>query len=628
MPARTGHTTYVPGRGATTVKTKKSGKQVKTFQGKPSAAPAGTTVVPEATTATAPTVEVKPSGKVLTRNYRRQKTAEAQLRRQKRSSQRVQKIVSIAKSHAQKPAAPKLPPIKAYTPPKLPVAAHARSLPGPTNVKKTVPVKDYTRQIQGFKPTGPTPEIRQQEVQDNKAFYREQQGLERKTGKQGSLPTGPKLKGTQQERQQARKRVQQTKRVLKKARGSDGSVEGEVGSTLLNHGMNRIAAAGTIGNSKQEASPEMSTTITDASGQNGGLFGFTAEPVSLNNLKEYAASKGKDWTNPRVQTRFMLEHLDPGTKARMNAAASPQEAAVIFQNEFERPGEPMQSNREAFAAEAATSNAFGKSNPKAVANYKAAVKEAKELGLKVSPRGVNVGPPPKKVVTRFKAIKASANALEAMDVPYVYGGGHNGGMPDPSEGLDCSSSTVYLLNKAGVKTPNITSGEFGNYFPSGPGAVTIFYNPEHVFLKIGDKYFGTSVGDSGAGGLGYHGAPSESYLAQYNVAHVPGLGRKQALQLGFKPGSLTGASPSSFPGMSFSPSGTTATITEGTVTKGKQAKSSKLPIKVDPLKKAKQTLHQLKSLGAGVGQAAATEAEPTKASGLATLERKYGPAAV
>lgn len=200
-------------------------------------------------------------------------------------------------------------------------------------------------------------------------------------------------------------------------------------------------------------------------------------------------------------------------------------------------------------------------------------------------QAVDAGPPPKKVVKRFKAIKTLAAEIAKQHIPYVYGGGHNGGMPDPSEGLDCSSSTVYLFRRAGVKVPNITSGQFGNYFPTGPGAVTIFYNPTHVFLRIGNEYWGTSAGDNGHGGLGPHPAPSKAYLAQYSVAHVPGLGKKQALELGFH--DLAGGSEGapSFPGITFSNGGTTATITEGEGTKvGKPGFSSK-PIQLTPLQR-------------------------------------------
>lgn len=253
--------------------------------------------------------------------------------------------------------------------------------------------------------------------------------------------------------------------------------------------------------------------------------------------------------------------------------------------------------------------------------------EAARLGLRHSaPKGI-VGPPPKKVLTRFKAIKKLAHGIEKMEVPYVYGGGHNGGMPDPSEGLDCSSSTVYLLRKAGIDVPNITSGEFGNYFPSGPGAVTIFYNPTHVFLRIGNEYWGTSAGDSGSGGLGKHPAPSPEYLAQYNVAHVPGLGKKQALQLGFTnlAGGSGGVNPAAFPGMTISPDGTSATISPGQG--GKQGKPgfSKRPIQLTPLQRYNRNKRKLRAIGLPLGSKA-KQRQPQTHPVLQELIEKYGSA--
>ncbi|HEX6456246.1 MAG TPA: transglycosylase SLT domain-containing protein [Solirubrobacterales bacterium] len=263
-------------------------------------------------------------------------------------------------------------------------------------------------------------------------------------------------------------------------------------------------------------------------------------------------------------------------------------------------------------------------------NLRAARAQAKSLGLKVpgsEGRGTKgiVGHPSKQVVTHFKAIKKLAKGIEKLDVPYVYGGGHNGGMPDPREGLDCSSSTVYLLRKAGYDVPNITSGEFGNYFPAGPGAVTIFYNSTHVFLRIGNEYWGTSAGDSGSGGLGKHPAPSAAYLAQYNVAHVPGLGKKQALQLGFKNllgggGALnTGA----FPGMTLSPDGSTATVAPGQGAKQGKAGFSKRPIVLSPLQKYNRTKRKLHALGVGEAKGeGGSAAHPI----LEELIQKYGSA--
>jgi len=242
--------------------------------------------------------------------------------------------------------------------------------------------------------------------------------------------------------------------------------------------------------------------------------------------------------------------------------------------------------------------------------------KARKLGLNVSGAS-KVGPAPPKVVTRFKAIKAAAGALTKRHIPYVWGGGH-GSIESAPTGLDCSGAVSWVLNKAGILKTPLTSGSMGEVLKSGPGAVTVFYNAGHTFMKIGNEYWGTSVGDSGAGGLGPHPAPSASYLAQYSVGHVPGLGKKQALQLGFSP-----TASESFPGMTLSASGTTATVdTSATATRDRPG-FSKSPIELTPNQKAHRTLKKLAQLGAGINadKQAVTE---DKGAILKELEKTYG----
>jgi cell wall-associated NlpC family hydrolase len=272
----------------------------------------------------------------------------------------------------------------------------------------------------------------------------------------------------------------------------------------------------------------------------------------------------------------------------------------------------------------------GKATPQAKAQYAAAVKEAKELGLKVSNGRPNVGKPSKQTVTKFKQIKHAANELESKNLPYSWGGGHDANFSPGGEqenggpGYDCSGAVSFVLHQAGVLSEPLTSGSMGSVLKPGPGAVTVFYNAEHTFMKIGDEYWGTSVGDDGAGGIGKHPTPSASYLAQYSVGHVPGLGRKQALQLGFKPGSLTttgGSSAEAFPGMTVSPSGTTATIDKGAGTKvdGK-AKFSRRPIELSAPQRIAQAERTLKAGDLAAGK----EAEGASTSILDALAKKYG----
>lgn len=261
---------------------------------------------------------------------------------------------------------------------------------------------------------------------------------------------------------------------------------------------------------------------------------------------------------------------------------------------------------------------------KATPELREARKAARKAGLRVGAGG-KVGPAPRKVVTRYRAIKHWAGELEKARIGYVYGGGHNGGMPDPAEGLDCSSSTVWVLRKAGIDIPNIVSGDFGRYLKPGPGAVTVFYNPGHVFMRIGDRYFGTSRSNPGSG-PGFIEPPSQDYLAGYNVAHVPGLGRKEAIQLGIDiPAGGTPMDASTFPGMTLSSSGTTAHINDGAgvTKKGRPGFSSK-PIRLTPLQRLNRNKRKLRQLGVPLG--GTKSREPDTHPVLQEMIDKYGSA--
>lgn len=168
---------------------------------------------------------------------------------------------------------------------------------------------------------------------------------------------------------------------------------------------------------------------------------------------------------------------------------------------------------------------------------------------------------PKRVMTRFRAGATAAAELNRAHLPYVWGGGHVSGQVKPTGGgLDCSGTVSYVLQRMGVKLPGgVVSGEMGHYLKSGPGAVTVFYNAQHTFMKIGNRYFGTSNSNP-QGGPGFFSNALGRSMAEsgtYAVGHVAGLGKKVAVALGVP---LTGQS---FPGMTLSSNGTSATINPG-----------------------------------------------------------------
>lgn len=124
--------------------------------------------------------------------------------------------------------------------------------------------------------------------------------------------------------------------------GSRSAVERAIAQTLFAHGANKTAAAGIIGNAWRESKMDPSAEGTGG----GGLFGFTAGAISLANLK---AAGGKNWANPVFQTQFMLGHGGQGLIPSLNASGSPEAAAALFMNQWERPGIPAQAERESGA---------------------------------------------------------------------------------------------------------------------------------------------------------------------------------------------------------------------------------------------------------------------------------------
>ena len=133
------------------------------------------------------------------------------------------------------------------------------------------------------------------------------------------------------------------------------------------------------------------------------------------------------------------------------------------------------------------------------------------------------------------AVTSAADLLASMHVSYSYGGGHTltptkptlGLDGAPPVGLDCSSSVSFVLQHAGFNIPTMTSTQLMSWGDPGPGQqVTIYANTWHTFLKIGDRYFGTSGFGHPAAGTGpawFTIDPGPSYLALFTARHPPGL---------------------------------------------------------------------------------------------------------
>jgi hypothetical protein len=136
------------------------------------------------------------------------------------------------------------------------------------------------------------------------------------------------------------------------------------------------------------------------------------------------------------------------------------------------------------------------------------------------------------------AIAAAADELDAMHVPYNYGGGHvtpaqpTAGQDGTFPGLDCSSSVSWVLQHAGVAVPTLTSSAFMSWGDPGRGqAVTLYTNPTHIIMSIRvdgapERFFGTSSfghPTAGAGPAWFTKPVSPTYLAGFVQRHPPGL---------------------------------------------------------------------------------------------------------
>lgn len=120
------------------------------------------------------------------------------------------------------------------------------------------------------------------------------------------------------------------------------AVESQIARVLFRAGANRVGAAGIIGNAYRESGMDPGAEGTGG----GGLWGFTSGAISLANLK---AAGGAGWENPAFQTTFMLNHGGKGLIPSLNRAGTPELAAKIFMEQWERPGIPALSDREAGA---------------------------------------------------------------------------------------------------------------------------------------------------------------------------------------------------------------------------------------------------------------------------------------
>jgi hypothetical protein len=119
-----------------------------------------------------------------------------------------------------------------------------------------------------------------------------------------------------------------------------------------------------------------------------------------------------------------------------------------------------------------------------------------------------------------------ASEITGHHYPYVWGGGH-GNFNGP---YDCSGAVSAVLHSAGLLGRPETSGELMSFGQPGPGDVTVYANPEHTFMSIMGRFFGTH-GSSGAGwyaggarpGFAVRHAPLKPGEAAFGQISPPGV---------------------------------------------------------------------------------------------------------
>jgi cell wall-associated NlpC family hydrolase len=579
MPAVAGKTTYIPGRGSIT--RGKTG-EAKKFTGS-GPAPSGTTKAPERSYSEVPTVTISPSGKATTANFKSQRAAKAARKRTQATRRKTRAIVRQVAQRAQRaPVVPELP----------------KSSGEPVKVAVSPPVKP--EKFQG-KPTAGTPTLKDLRSAANAGTLKVNQA---------GFATTPEIRRVGGELRKLRTKARSSNAPLPTL----GPQESKVARKVLKVGDKSRAT-------RKEKLAAAETGIVESGFRNLGYGDADSEGWRQERTSLYGPAGPR---NVRAGAkRFYQESVSDTGGTRGKGMTAGELAQTIQGSAYPERYDEVKPQA------AAILRAYEKGGLKPGQRKKLAATQAKaeKLGLRVA-KPSKLGRAPKKVVTRFTAIKAAADALESKNFPFSWGGGHDASFSPGGEGenggpgYDCSGSVSYVLHKAGVLDSPLTSGDMGSVLKPGPGAVTVFYNAEHTFMRIGDEYWGTSVGDSGAGGIGKHPAPSTEYLSQYSVGHVPGLGRKQALQLGFRDLNVA----QSFPGMTLTSSGTTATIDPGAgATKTGKPGFSKRPIQLTPQQKLNRTNRKLKALGVGEP----STAQPASGVGdISELERKYGHATV
>ena len=116
-------------------------------------------------------------------------------------------------------------------------------------------------------------------------------------------------------------------------------------------GIKSAAACGILGNMMQESG------MNPAAQQKGGDYAlglFQWAGARKTALSNYAASKGKSWSDLQTQLEYFMQEINSSSTYKqmiqsMNSSDNPEDCAEVFEKKFERAGKPNMENRKKYA---------------------------------------------------------------------------------------------------------------------------------------------------------------------------------------------------------------------------------------------------------------------------------------
>jgi len=105
-----------------------------------------------------------------------------------------------------------------------------------------------------------------------------------------------------------------------------------------------------------------------------------------------------------------------------------------------------------------------------------------------------------------------ANSINAKHFPYLWGGGHNASFTGP---YDCSGAVSAVLHAGGLLVSPEVSGQMMSIGQPGGGPVTLYANPDHVYMSLNGRFFGTSGANKGGGAGWFAGAARPGFVVRH-----------------------------------------------------------------------------------------------------------------